>query len=73
MVKELERKLVEAEQKGEEHANEKDRRIEILQNELEKLQSNEGTLNDTIEDLREVENALRSQVHDTIFDLQIVA
>ena len=72
MVKELERKLVEVEQKGEEHANEKDRRIEILQNELEKLQSNEGTLNDTIEELREVENALRSQVHDTIFDLQIV-
>ena len=43
-----------------------------MQNELEKLQSNEETLNDTIEDLREVENALRSQVHDTVLDLQIV-
>ena len=70
-VKELERKLAESEQqKGEEQTDEKDRRIEILQNELEKLQSNEGTLNDTIEELREVENALRSQVDDTIFYLQ---
>ena len=63
----LEIKLRKAEQRADEHVEnltgEKGRRIEILENELARIQANEDTLNETIEELREVENALRSQVN----------
>ena len=61
-VKELHVGLATAEDKIVALTEEKDHRIEVLENELKKLQANEGTLNDTIEELREVENALRQQV-----------
>ncbi len=63
-VKELHVGLATAEDKIVALTVEKDHRIEVLENELKKLQANEGTLNDTIEELREVENALRQQVSD---------
>ncbi len=63
-VKELHVGLATAEDKIVALSEEKDHRIEVLENELKKLQANEGTLNDTIEELREVENALRQQVSD---------
>ncbi len=65
-IKELEEKLADAEVKARLGVDsvtiEKDLRIEALETELAKIQANEDTLNDTIEELREVENALRSQV-----------